>query len=101
MTASCVRHKQTVAAAPTADFSSLLSAHQREVLAQERTVMLSLHESLLAMGTDPKELLVLRKLAEKGRARPPRARLAMAPTGLFGRDGLLPDVLFWKVLAYL
>ena len=60
MTASCVRHKQTVAAAPTTDFSSLLSAHQREVLAQERTVMLSLHESLLAMGTDPKELLVLR-----------------------------------------
>ena len=46
-----------------------------------------------------KELLVLRKLAEKGRARPPRARLAMAPTGLFARDGL-PDVLFWKVLVY-
>ena len=46
-----------------------------------------------------KELLVLRKLVEKGRARPPRARRAMAPTGLFARDGL-PDVLFWKVLAY-
>ena len=59
MTAGRARHKQTTAAAP-ADFSSLLSAHQREVLAQERTVMLSLHESLLAMGTDPKELLVLR-----------------------------------------
>ena len=26
-------------------------------------------------------------------------RLAMAPTGLFARDGL-PDVLFWKVLVY-
>ena len=47
-----------------------------------------------------KQLLVLRKLVEKGRARPPRRRRAMAPTGLFGRDGLLPDVLFWKVLAY-
>ena len=47
-----------------------------------------------------KQLLVLRKLVEKGRAQPPRRRRAMAPTGLFGRDGLLPDVLFWKVLAY-
>ena len=46
-----------------------------------------------------KQLLVLRKLVEKGRARPPRARRAMAPTGLFARGGL-PDVLFWKVLAY-
>ena len=47
-----------------------------------------------------KELLVLRKLVEKGRARSPRRRRAMAPTGLFGRDGLLPDALFWKVLTY-
>lgn len=45
-----------------------------------------------------KHLLVLRKLAERGRARPPRGRQAKAPTGLFGRD--LPDVLFWKVLSF-
>ena len=47
-----------------------------------------------------KQLLVLRKLVEKGRARPPRPRRAKALAGLFGRDGLLPDVLFWKVLAF-
>ena len=29
-----------------------------------------------------------------------RDLLVPSPTGLFGRDGLLPDVLFWKVLAY-
>lgn len=44
-----------------------------------------------------KQLLVLRKLVERGRARPPRSRQAKAPAGLLGRD--LPDVLFWKVLA--
>ena len=47
-----------------------------------------------------KQLLVLRKLVEKGRARPPRPRRAKALADLFGRDGLLPDVLFWKVLAF-
>ena len=44
-----------------------------------------------------KQLLVLRKLVERGRARPPRSAKALA--GLFGRKDL-PDVLFWKVLAY-
>ena len=48
-----------------------------------------------------KQLLVLRRLVEKGRARPPRrSRRAKALAGLFGRDGQLPDVLFWKVLAF-
>ena len=48
-----------------------------------------------------KQLLVLRRLVERGRARPPRrSRRAEALAGLFGRDGLLPDVLFWKVLAF-
>ena len=40
-----------------------------------------------------KQLLVLRKLVERGRARP------KALAGLFGRKDL-PDVLFWKVLAF-
>ena len=45
-----------------------------------------------------KQLLVLRKLVERGRARPPRWS-AKALAGLFGRKDL-PDVLFWKVLAF-
>ena len=48
-----------------------------------------------------KQLLVLRRLVERGRARPPRrSRRAKALASLFGRDGMLPDVLFWKVLAF-
>ena len=48
-----------------------------------------------------KQLLILRRLVERGRARPPRrSRRTKALAGLFGRDGLLPDVLFWKVLAF-
>ena len=52
--------------------------------------------------TEPrKQLLVLRRLVERGRARPPRrSRRAKALASLFGRDGMLPDVLFWKVLAF-
>ena len=62
-----------------------------------------------------KQLLVLRRLVERGRARPPRrgwtslARTlighepsddgAKAVHDLFGRKDL-PDVLFWKVLAF-
>ena len=45
-----------------------------------------------------KQLLVLRKLVERGPARPPRWS-AKALAGLFGRKDL-PDVLFWKVLAF-
>ena len=45
-----------------------------------------------------KQLLVLRKLVERGRARPPRWN-AKALAGLLARNDL-PDVLFWKVLAF-
>ena len=47
-----------------------------------------------------KQLLVLRRLVEKGCARPPRrSRRAEALAGLFARNDL-PDVMFWKVLAF-
>ena len=45
-----------------------------------------------------KQLLLLRKLVERGRARPPQA-LGKAPTDLFVRKDL-PDVLFWLILSF-
>jgi hypothetical protein len=62
-----------------------------------------------------KQLLVLRRLVERGRARPPRRSWTSLARTLIGRepsedDGAkalhylfgrkLPDVLFWKVLAF-
>ena len=43
-----------------------------------------------------KQLLVLRRLVERGRAAPPDGVLAR----LFPESGGLPDVLFWKVLSF-
>ena len=43
------------------------------------------------------QLVVLRKLAENGRARVPRYHWIL--THLFAR-GTLPDVLFWKILEF-
>ena len=50
-----------------------------------------------------RELLVLRKLAERGRARAPRGVLArLFPSGRrqLRNEGCLPDVLFWNVLSF-
>ena len=47
-----------------------------------------------------RELLVLRKLVERGRARPPRGALArLFPSGRRHRTDL-PDVVFWEILGY-
>jgi hypothetical protein len=49
-----------------------------------------------------RELLVLRKLAERGRARAARGVLArLFPSGRqLRKEGCLPDVLFWNVLSF-
>ena len=49
-----------------------------------------------------RELLVLRKLAERGRARAPRGVLTrLFPSGRqLRKEGCLPDVLFWNVLSF-
>ena len=49
-----------------------------------------------------RELLVLRKLAERGRARAPRGILArLFPSGRqLRKEGCLPDVMFWNVLSF-
>ena len=44
----------------SAEFSALLSAHQRDLVQRERSVLLRLHENLVAFGTDTEQLLVLR-----------------------------------------
>jgi hypothetical protein len=43
-----------------------------------------------------RDLLTFRRLVERGRAAPPDGVLAR----LFPESGGLPDVLFWKVLAF-
>ena len=81
-------------------------AMQREIPCRTPGVvedMLALLQGVEAAGSwkryvrEPrKQLLVLRRLVERGRAAPPDGVLAR----LFPESGGLPDVLFWKVLSF-